>query len=331
MSEPTPTVYSYYGPETQAAVQTAMLSLNHTQYGIHDTLKQNYYPGLDKLHEPLLRKYEGFARREGVIGLDTFKSKYFTNGSSEGILHLITSLLRPDPLYQFVGEYQGYEAYAEAVGRRIVTVRTTDELMERPPGILFVSNPRSQDGSLITNDQLREWGDRHGIVVDLAYMGATREPLNLDLTNPRIVAVLGSLSKPFGMYYFRVGFCYSRIPINSLFANVWFKNALSIRLGEAVLDHYHQQRMDLFKDKMFRMQEEAVAAANEKFGFTSYNEANQIKPSPVWLLGTLVREDAAKYDPDDIRAFKRVDGWNDRQPSIWRFCLTPYYMEKEDQ
>jgi histidinol-phosphate/aromatic aminotransferase/cobyric acid decarboxylase-like protein len=327
MAEPTPTIYSYYSPEIRGVVRQNMLQLN-TGIGhhvsIHDTLKQNYSPGLDDLHLPLLSKYEQFARSEGVIGLDTFDNKYFTNGSSEAIFHLIVGLLPAEQLYQFEGEYQGYEALANSVGRSIITVKGTGELMSLKPGILIVSNPASKHGNRISGLIVKEWGKKHRIVLDLAYMGMTQEPLNLDLTDDAIIAVVGSLSKPFGLYYYRIGFCYSKWPVQSLVGNKWFKNALSIKLGEAVLDAWTPMAQT-FKDKYFALQEKAVVAANSHFGFTSYNSTNQIKPSDVWLLGALHRPYSISdnYDPSDLKPFKRVEG-------VWRFCLTPYYLEEEN-
>lgn len=330
MAEPTPTIYSYYSPTVQGIVQTALIELNRSD-GIHKTLKQNYSPGLDTLHLPLMEKYEAFARSEGVIGLDTLDYKYFTNGSSEGITHLITSLLPAETLYQFKGEYQGYKAQADAVGRTIITVKDTQDLMVRSPGILIVSNPMSRDGRIINNQMIREVTERHRVIIDLAYMGATQAPLNLDLTNEKIIAVLGSLSKPFGLYYYRIGFCYSRYPIASLYGNKWFKNALSIKIGEAILDYFNPTKLRAFKDHCFNLQDDAVSEANRHFGLGTYSPQFQIQASPVWLLGTLIRQgpDGAHYDPNDLRPFKRLDGFNDYAPSIWRFCLTPYYMEKE--
>lgn len=329
MPEPTPTIYSYYSPEIQKVVQNALANLNSGRNveSIHQTLRQNYDPGLDELHLPALAKYEAFARSEGVIGLDTFDHKYFTAGSSEGIFHLLSGLLPAEPLYQFEGEYQGYKNYADSLGREIITVKDTTELMNRPKGLLIVSNPTSRDGSRIPGIMLKEWGKRHKIILDLAYMGATQEPLNLDLTDDSIIAVVGSLSKPFGMYYYRIGFCYSKWPIASLYGTKWFKNALSIRLAEAVLDHFNPSVLRQFKNRYFQLQEKAIDRANKHFGFSNYLPDQQIKPSDVWLLGALTREGPQNYDPPDIRPFKRIDGWQDRQPSIWRFCLTPYYME----
>lgn len=326
MAKPTPTIYSYYSPEVELVVQYALRELNGIRPGnVHSTLKQNYSPGLDDLHLPLLSKYEQFARFEGVIGLDAFDNKYFTNGSSEAIFHLVTGLLPAEQLYQFEGEYQGYEALANSVGRSIITVKSTGELMSLKPGVLIVSNPASKNGNRINGLIVKEWSRKHRIILDLAYMGMTQEPLNLDLTDDAIIAVVGSLSKPFGLYYYRIGFCYSKWPIASLFGNKWFKNALSIKLGEAVLDEWTPAKIQAFKTKYFALQERAVVATNSHFGFTSYNSTNQIKPSEVWLLGALHRPHSISdnYDPSDLKPFKRVEG-------VWRFCLTPYYLEEKN-
>lgn len=316
MAEPTPTIYSYYTPEVLTVVRNALATLN-SKGGIHTLLQQNYHPGLDKLHEPLLSKYEQFARSEGVIGLDTFDHKYFTNGSSEGIFHLVASLLPGEQLYQFEGEYQGYEAYANSIGRTVVTVKSTGELMSLKPGLLIVSNPSSKNGNCINGLLLKEWGKRHRIILDLAYMGMTQEPLNLDLTDDSIVAVVGSLSKPFGMYYYRIGFCYSVFPLVSLNGNKWFKNALSIKLGEAVLDHFSDPKnFTRFKNSRFVAQTAATEEASLFLG-------RSLTESDVWLLATggPYIGSIAKVDP-----FRRGDKEGD---FVVRVCLTPYYMEYE--
>lgn len=318
MVKPTPTIYSFYAPEVQDVVRNELNALNGVfgppgKKNIHEILRQNYSPGLDELHFPLLRKYERFARSEGVIGLDTFEHKYFTNGSSEGIFHLIVGLLPAKPLYQFDGEYQGYQAYADAVGRPIITVQSTDELMALPPGILIVSNPSSKHGCAYHSSALKEWGQKHKIILDLAYMGMTQEPLNIDLTDDSIIAVLGSLSKPFGLYYYRIGFCYSKWGVPSLYGNRWFKDALSIKIGEAVLDHFDPTTLQSFKDHYFNLQTIATRKASE---FLQWD----LVESDVWLLSY-----GASYlgSMANLTPFKRGTGENFNI----RACLTPYYLE----
>jgi hypothetical protein len=171
MAEPAKTVYSYYSPEIRKTVQAALMGMNHAGPGafpegpgIHKLLQQNYDPGLDDLHLPLMERYEAFARSEGVIGLDTFRNKYFTNGSSEGIFHLLVQAkTEGEAVYVFEGEYQGYTQYAKDIGLEIQTLKTAAELSVPPgrfthaePGIVILSNPASKDGNILDPSVLRE-------------------------------------------------------------------------------------------------------------------------------------------------------------------------------
>jgi len=317
MAEPTPTVYSYYSPEV-ASVCTHYFRTHtgNVHDAHHQTLRMNIEPGLDELHLPLMRKYEQFARGEGVIGLETFKHSYYTNGSSEGLFHLIARYLTLDlPLYVLEGEYQGYGEFAKALGKFVQPISLltpVSELQEWKSGVIFLVNPASHDGNVRTgvlNDILRNTD--HRVVLDLAYMGMTQKPLNIDLTHPKIVAVVGSLSKPFGLYYHRIGFCYSVSPIDSLFGNKWFKNALSIKLGEAVLDEID---LESYKRKYFALQERARGEADTALDWP-------LLSSDVWLLahGSIGVKGHDKIDP-----FKRGNAGV-------RACLTPYYQEWENE
>lgn len=327
MAEPTPTVYSYYSPEVRRIVETALTELNAGIRGresIHDILKRNYEPGLDDFHLPLMAKYEAFARSEGVIGLEGFDEKYFTNGSSEALFHIISGLLPGEPLYQLDGEYQGYRSYAEATGRKIITCPDLDDLRESAPGVVILSNPASKDGNIVDPNVLTTILRRHKVILDLAHMGMTRKPLNVDLTQPGIVAVVGSLSKPFGMYYYRIGFCYTKYPLASLYGNRWFKNTLSIKLGEAVLDWAEPKTLRGFKTKYFSLQDRAVSEINQ-YLVHPMRGGKRVGASDVWLLAraSLDISHDGRHPAYDLEPFKRGD-------QNYRFCLTPYYMEWAD-
>lgn len=320
MVEPTPIVYSFYSPEVEHVVSRSIALAN--SYGndksIHYLLKQNVDPGLDELHLPLMAKYERFARSEGVIGLESFENKYFTNGSSEAIFHLLAELRTLSeygvPLYQLEGEYQGYQEFAKALDLPIQTVPLVNLGPGGvPTGVVVLSNPASKDGNIVDPNVLTTILRRHEVILDLAYMGMTIQPLNIDLTQPGIRAVVGSLSKPFGLYYYRIGFCYSRDPVASLYGNKWFKNALSIKIGESVLDHFAvPNNMAAFKGNYFIQQEKAVRELNEWSG----NPMCQTKASDVWLLA---HNEHAKLG-QKFEAFKRT-------ADMYRFCLTPHYLE----
>jgi histidinol-phosphate/aromatic aminotransferase/cobyric acid decarboxylase-like protein len=324
MAEPTSTVYSFYAPEVKSVVREGMLKLNTGiavgTASIHSLLKQNVDPGLDELHLPLMMKYERFARSEGVIGLESFKNKYFTNGSSEAIFHLLAELRTLSdygvPLYQFDGEYQGYWEYAEALDLPIQVI-SPEDLGNVPTGIVILSNPASKDGNIVDPNLLTTILRRHEVILDLAYMGMTIQPLNIDVTRPGIRAVVGSLSKPFGLYYYRIGFCYTRESVASLYGNKWFKNALSIKIGEAVLDHFGDpKKMASFKGNYFIQQERAVDAINSLY-FKDWHATRQARASDVWLLANAY---LGEIDTKELDPFKRGK-------QNYRFCLTPYYLE----
>lgn len=323
MVEPTPIVYSFYSPEVEHVVSRSIALAN--SYGndksIHYLLKQNVDPGLDELHLPLMAKYERFARSEGVIGLESFENKYFTNGSSEAIFHLLAELRTLSeygvPLYQLEGEYQGYQEFAKALDLPIQTVPLVNLGPGGvPTGVVVLSNPASKDGNIVDPNVLTTILRRHEVILDLAYMGMTIQPLNIDLTQPGIRAVVGSLSKPFGLYYYRIGFCYSRDPVASLYGNKWFKNALSIKIGEAVLDQFgNPQTMAEFKGNYFIQQASAVKLIKEFM----HAPEGWIKPSDVWLLANSQMPTGTWGGPGH-QAFKRTE-------DTLRFCLTPYFLE----
>lgn len=310
-------------PEVQKIVHRALTNLNQTHLqsiSIHSILKKNYDPGLDDLHLPLMEKYERFARTEGVIGLETFPHSYFTNGSSEGIFHLLShyAVVQDLPIYQLDGEYQGYGEYLKTMGKNIEVIRTTrsdlkGHISKAKPGVIIISNPNSMAGFAYTDAFLQELaGHGHKLIVDLAYMGMTRRPLNLNMQADYITAVVGSLSKSFGLYYYRIGFCYSKLPIPSLYGNKWFKNALSIKIGEAVLDGVD---LPALKEKYFKIQEEAIVSANDHHSL--WKDSDKIQPSDVWILGYHLGNKTAEFDK-----FKRAE-------SKYRFCLTPYFQNQE--
>lgn len=308
---PSTTVYSYYLPTVREAVEEAICEWDH------DLLLQNIHPSLDDLHVPV---FDLFTQRVGstVEGWENFPNRYWTNGSSEGLFHLIALLGGPfqrevggAPLYQLDGEYQGYQQYAKSLGYEITTLdrrkpeyaKQTSVWSDLEPGVFFLSNPSAVDGNILDKDLFAHIVDNHTVVLDLAYLGMT-DPFPLDISHPNILAVVCSLSKPFGLYYYRCGFTFSRGVIPSLYANKWFKNAFSIQLAKEVLETVNPYGLGLEQ----RERQEAYCKAAERD-----LQVKGIKPADVWLLAN------SKYygHPD----YKRGH--------TWRYCLTPYVMEAE--
>lgn len=309
------TVYSWYTPEIELLV---------AHYARHDypseVFTQNYDPGLDDLHEELMSLFW----RKSIAPIlkmetpttrwDLLPDSYYTNGSSEGLFHLLArhkTHFPHVPLYQFAGEYQGYQEYAKTLGLTFRSVDFGTDVTKLQPGVFFVSVPSAVDGNAVDPSVIDLICERHYVVLDLAYAGMGSQP-EIRLTD-RVTAVVASMSKPFGLYYHRIGFLWSRDPVPSLYGNRWFKNAFSIKIAQEVLKDYSA---DYFAGRYGSWQERAIQEASQELGVEIY-------PSDVWLLGHLYPA-VDQGIPWILNQFKRGPGY--------RFCLTPYYMKyvKED-
>ena len=80
-----------------------------------------------------------------------------------------------------------------------------------------------------------------------------------------MLALVFSLSKPFGVYYDRIGGVLCRDPMPSLFGNQWFKNLTSLQLGAALLE-----RHDVFDlpRRYKSVQRDAAARIGRRLGLT---------------------------------------------------------------
>jgi hypothetical protein len=306
---PEQTVYSYLTPEVQDVVRDV---LHYDADSIVRTLTRNYDPGLDDFHEPVIDAFEDHLEVQAIDGLMDFPYRYVTNGSSEGLFHLLSQYINryreqydADPhVYVLEGEYQGFEAYANALMCGI-TALSEDEVWRRehPRGLFLVSNPSARDGNWLPGQIWNSILVKHDVIVDLAYVGMTL-PRYIDLAHPSIIAVVASMSKPFGLYYFRTGFAWTRKPVDSLYGNKWFKNVPSLHVAKAVLDNVPAQ------DLVRKYRSKQVGHINVWTGMNG----RYIHPSDVWLLAY---EDNG---PDAyVRANKRA-----------RYCLTPRFMEMEN-
>lgn len=281
--------------------------------------RQNYDPGLDTLHEALVEDYvtlglsKVFDPVSSLAWDEWLPNSYYTNGSSEGLFHLIArhkTHFPNIPLYQFEGEYQGYEEYAKALGLHVNTVRHGQDISKLRPGVFILSVPSAVDGNAVGQSVIDRIGERHYMILDCAYAGmADMEGRKLAL-NDRVAAVVGSMSKPFGLYYHRIGFLWSRDPVPSLYGNKWFKNIFSIQVGNWVLDDFDAHFLAV---KYRPWQKRACEEASNHLGV-------KVQPSDVWLLGHVL-PNADEGLPVTLAPFQRGPGY--------RMCLTPYYMAYE--
>src|SRR5690606_19192592 len=121
------------------------------------------------------------------------------------------------------GEYEGYTIQAGHLGLAVETVRLEDVGSLAPDDGMrwFVSQPSARDGDLLPAGLLAALLDRgHRVVLDLSYVGAAAAVarLPIDVTHPGIEAVVLSLSKPFGLFRWRIGWTLSREAVPTLYS-----------------------------------------------------------------------------------------------------------------
>src|SRR5262249_8363238 len=133
-----------------------------------------------------------------------------------------------------------------------------------------------------------------------------------DVSHPNIVAAAISFSKPFGLFYYRIGFTFSREAVPGLYANKWFKNMYGLLIADRILDEIDQVELT---QKYKGIQAGIVQRINEGF-------ALGVSASDAFLLAKLPATAATQLPQERlewIARFKRGD-W-------YRFCLTPYFEE----
>jgi pyruvate-formate lyase-activating enzyme len=253
-------VYSYLYPEVRAAVASfdeawrpELLRNDVDRNAVVDFIDAVVSPRVasmvhegaststDDLHVPVLDRV-GDIHAPFVAGLDGFPWRYPTSGSSEGLFHLLVHLQRTGTTTIRVldGEYEGYGAWAGHLGLSVESIAIDDASGLAPDNAAcwFISNPSARDGCLLPGgllEDLRARGNR--LVLDLAYLGAT-DPAHasFDVGDPSVEAVVLSLSKPYGLFRWRIGYLWSRTEIPTLYANKWFKDIGRHLLGLKVLE-----------------------------------------------------------------------------------------------
>lgn len=304
-------VYAYYFPEVRRLISKL------TQNYPHKVFLKSIKPGLDNFHFKVIDKYlEHY--REYFPKLKDFGFRYFTNGSSEGIFHLLTYIKVHDndsPIYVFEGEYEGYKEYAKSLKLEVLEVnpeKTDFEKLEK--GFWFISNPSARNGNIIPIRDIEKIAKAgHKIILDLTYVGLTKKFV-FDVNHENIFAVVTSLSKPFGLFYYRIGFVFCKEEIETLKANIWFKNIFSLLIAGKIFSKF---KPDSFFKKYKKTQKKVLEKIEKDTKIS-------IQASDVVILGFLTKKDAenlSQKQKESIERYKRGD--------FYRFCLTPYFLETE--
>jgi histidinol-phosphate/aromatic aminotransferase/cobyric acid decarboxylase-like protein len=218
-------------------------------------------------------------------------------------------------IHMFEGDYEGYREVARTRGIECVESPFEPGAPARwPPGWWFLSNPSARDGNVLPREIVAGvLAAGHRVFYDLSYLGAT-PPVVFDLSHPGVAVAAISFSKPFGLFYYRVGFTFARRPIAALEANKWFKSVFALLLADRLVAELD---VEAHVDRYKRIQAEIVGAleGEHALGLRASDAflLAHVPPKPAAALGARKRETLAR--------FARAGGY--------RLCLTPAFLERE--
>jgi hypothetical protein len=303
------TVYGIYYPETRRVVDA--LWAEHP----HDWYERNYTGRQDAMHRPFFDRWRAWSAAAGLTLGHSYPHGYPTAGANEAI-HALLALHATHGgarIHVFAGEYEGYPILAQALGLEVVThAREPERYREslaaaaRAGDVFWLSQPSAIDGNLWTGfDDFRDWlttaipGVK--LVVDVTYVGAVPIEARIDLDHDAVTAVIFSLSKPFGVYYHRIGGVLTRAEVPTLRGHLWFKNLFSLHLGERLMAAHGARELPARYAVLQRETLEGAVAAGEV--------PRTARPSDVVMLA---------HAPADGERFTEYT----RGPGL-RFCLSP--------
>lgn len=335
--EPMKSVYCYHFPEVRPILREVSRAIPDDMYKVTASagfIRENLdilfdppldvpatdkgHVNLDELHVPVINRIvETYS--DVVPGLSVFENRYPTPGSSEGIFKLLAKAKTDgiDEINVLYGEYEGYKAYAGHLGMDVNEIDAEEtDILSIEPGLWFISNPSARDGNVISNHTISALCDQgNKVVIDLAYVGMTDPRYTFDVSHENIEAAIMSLSKPYGLFRKRVGFIFTKEPVDSLYGNKWFKDDERLLQALKVVEDLPPGTL---RFKYHLAQDMIIRGINEKYGLN-------MEPSDVFLLGYITDGDAAtleSYKLDSIKKYKRGNGY--------RFCFTPYFERCED-
>jgi hypothetical protein len=328
------TVYALVTPETEAAKNFILgndvagpdAARRHHLEQFRDAWTGKQFAS----HQVFIERWVAWAAPVVAIDAASFPWRYPTAGGSEALFHVIAAYgnrargekFNPE-VHVFAGEYEGYKAYAEACGIAVIEhPRANWQEIGRtlPATALFcLSQPSAIDGNVWPQANeflalLAATTEQPRVLLDVTYVGAiAKQPsLRIAADSLSVQSLAFSLSKPFGVYYDRIGGVLCRRAMPSLFGNQWFKNLTSLQLGMALLD-----RHDVFDlpRRYKQVQREAAARVGCRLGLT-------LSPCDV---GVLAQAEPAATTDRALAAFLRRPA-GDLRASL-RLCLTPTMAE----
>lgn len=290
------TVYSICYPDTQNTINQVLAQDLSELYTHTYSKKQDVY------HNDFFESWKKFSQ----LKFPTLTHFYPTAGSSEAIREQIVYLhSQKKTLAIFFGEYEGYAAIARAIGMPYVQINRQNWRQEVkslcPNAVFFLSEPSALDGNV--------WEDFYDflntglpIYLDLTYYNAV--DYRIDIENYlNIEGIFFSLSKIFGTYYHRIGGVVLREENPLLYGNMWFKNILSMRIGQALMDTIDIGQLNAENKKRQLLVVQQLNA-----------DGHSVAASDVPLLVTTPQKSDQLWQKEFIR-------WE--HSPILRLCITP--------
>jgi hypothetical protein len=237
-----PSVYSFAFPETNAVFDASVfppelwrVSADRALFdevlaarglGVLPSEGERKLGLLDLVHVPIV---DGII--EAVTGLMPgfadagLVHRYPLHGSAQGIGLLLTHLRTQhavSEIHVLAGDYEGYASQAAQHGVGVVAV-TLEDAWSVSGGTWFVSSPSAVDGAPLPDGFVEDLiGRADRVIVDVAYHGlAGRVPAAVPAGT---FAWLWSLSKPWGLFWRRVGVLACVEPVGAAYAQRWFKD-----------------------------------------------------------------------------------------------------------
>ncbi len=300
--------------------------INAKLYEARESFRSNYREAWtqkqDAMHEEFFATWKNWTSPIIEANWDDFPYMYPTSGASEALREAIYSygnkarIAGETPvIHTFIGEYEGFGAYADAAGIKVVT-HSRENWRDAVTNIgqneqFYISQPSAIDGCVWDEFDdfaaaLNTQQPSAQLMLDVTYVGCVGKDFTVNANHDNIPAVIFSLSKPCGAYYHRVGGMLSKDAYPGLFGNKWFKNLLALNLGTEMMKTYGVQELPR---KYAPIQQQALDEANNKLGFT-------LQATDVYHLGVMKpRDDASELE-------KYLTRGSDGQELV-RVCLTP--------
>lgn len=313
------TVYAYVMPETQRMLDAV---LDTDRESIHGMYQGAWTKKQDGAHKEFIETWKKWSAPVVKFDHAAFPHFYPTAGASEALREAVYACAHKNPAGQdlpaihiFNGEYEGYGAYAEAAGLKVVLHDRNNwaETIGKigPNDRFFISQPSAIDGNVWKGFDdfvaaLNAEQPKARIVLDITYVGAVSKPFTIEAFSPNVRDIVFSLSKPMGVYYHRIGGMLSRDEYPGLWGNMWFKNLLSLRFGTELMK---QNAVFDLPTRYKPVQDWAAQLASAKLGM-------DLVPSDVFLLATVPPSE----NPSDAEKFLSRAGKA-------RVCLTATMAE----